>query len=202
MKRIKVIILVSLLQLNILSILLLFLSYFYPTMGLNSLLLYLYALAIPYIYYVLHTSIAQKKLFQEAAGMFPLPVKNAKYHRSRLDEAEALQIIGHLKNTISSEKLFLDPELTLQQIVVRLKVPSYKISQSLSQSANQSFYELVNGYRIDRAKELLLDPNKRHFTILAIAFEAGFNSKSTFNNAFKKATGLTPSQFLKRTEAA
>ena len=56
----------------------------------------------------------------------------------------------------------------------------------------------MNGYRIEEAKKLLLDPKNKNFTILSVGFEAGFNSKTTFNTVFKKFTGLTPTEFRDR----
>jgi AraC-like DNA-binding protein len=66
----------------------------------------------------------------------------------------------------------------------------------LSELAGNNFYDFINGYRIMEAKRLLLDPSKRHYTVLAIAFESGFNSKTTFNKVFRKVTGLTPTEFV------
>jgi AraC-like DNA-binding protein len=60
---------------------------------------------------------------------------------------------------------------------------------------NKTFYDLVNGYRVEEAKRLLLDPKSKNNKILAIAFDSGFNSKTTFNTVFKKFTGFTPSDF-------
>ena len=60
---------------------------------------------------------------------------------------------------------------------------------------NKNFYDLINGYGIEEAKRLLLNPRNRNYTILSIGFEAGFNSKTTFNPVFKKFTGLTPTEF-------
>jgi AraC-like DNA-binding protein len=62
----------------------------------------------------------------------------------------------------------------------------------------KNFYDLVNGYRVEEAKRLLLDPKNTNYTILSVGFEAGFNSKTTFNTVFKKFTGLTPTDFRKK----
>jgi AraC-like DNA-binding protein len=59
----------------------------------------------------------------------------------------------------------------------------------------KNFYDLVNGYRVEEAKRLLLDPKSFNYTILSVGFEAGFNSKTTFNTVFKKFTGLSPTEF-------
>ena len=67
---------------------------------------------------------------------------------------------------------------------------------------NKNFYDLVNGCRVEEAKRLLLDPKNKNYTILSIGFEAGFNSKTTFNTIFKKFTGLTPTEYKDRQKQA
>ena len=104
------------------------------------------------------------------------------------------------------EKLYLETELTLQELADRVGAPAYQISQAINEGLNKNFYDLINAYRVDEAKQLLLNPTNSNFTILSVAFEAGFNSKTTFNTVFKKFTGLTPSDFraqrkLEMTEA-
>ena len=69
------------------------------------------------------------------------------------------------------------------------------LSQIINERLNKNFFELVNAHRIKEAKKRLLDPDAEPLTILAIAFEVGFNSKSAFNAAFKKYTRMTPTQF-------
>lgn len=120
-----------------------------------------------------------------------------KYQKSRLSDAESKRIVERVIKAIEQEKLYLDPELTLQDLAAKSGEPSYMISQSLNLSLGKNFYELVNGYRVDTAKRLLLNPDKRNLTILSIGFEAGFNSKTTFNSVFKKFTGHTPSEYMK-----
>ena len=78
-----------------------------------------------------------------------------------------------------------------------LSVPQHHLSQILNEKLNQNFFDFVNNYRIQEAKKLLVSPDGGLLTILAIAEEVGFNSKSAFNNAFKKVTNTTPSEFRK-----
>jgi len=59
----------------------------------------------------------------------------------------------------------------------------------------KSFYDVINSYRVEEAKRLLLDEKNRNYTILSVGFEAGFNSKTTFNPVFKKFTGVTPTEY-------
>jgi len=87
--------------------------------------------------------------------------------------------------------------LQLQNLADYLGIPSYQLSQIINTELQQNFYELINSLRIAEAKHRLIDPTNQHITILAIAYDVGFNSKSTFNTAFKKYTKMTPSQFKK-----
>jgi AraC-like DNA-binding protein len=74
---------------------------------------------------------------------------------------------------------------------------SRDLSVLINQNLHQHFFDFINEYRINAAKEILRNPSKKEFTILEILYEAGFNSKYSFNTAFKKHTGLTPTQFRK-----
>jgi AraC-like DNA-binding protein len=130
------------------------------------------------------------------------PAEKAKYQRNRLGDADAKRIVDNAIAAIENEELYLEPELTLQQLADAIRETPYRVSQALNQSAGKSFYELVNTYRVARAKELLTDERKQHLTVLSIAFEAGFNSKTTFNNVFKKFTGNTPSEYMKQHRVA
>ncbi|MCS3795627.1 helix-turn-helix domain-containing protein [Niastella sp. OAS944] len=99
---------------------------------------------------------------------------------------------------MEEEKLYQEAELTLQQVAGKLQVPAYQVSQALNEGMMKSFYEVVNNYRVEDAKRLLLDEKSSNHTILSIGFEAGFNSKTTFNTVFKKFTGLTPTEFREK----
>lgn len=94
-------------------------------------------------------------------------------------------------------KIYQDPALSLENISERLNISSNYLSQLVNKLSGQSFPEYVNGFRIKDAQAKLIDPEYTHYTILSIAMESGFNSKSAFYNAFKKKTGMSPSQFKK-----
>ena len=96
---------------------------------------------------------------------------------------------------MKDEKLYQEPQLTLQNLADKIEVPSYQLSQAINEGMNMNFYDLVNSYRVEEAKRLLLDEKNKNLTILSVGFEAGFNSTTTFNTVFKKFTGLTPAEF-------
>ena len=110
-------------------------------------------------------------------------------------------ITSRVIELMEKEKYYQEPELTLQNLADKLHVPAYQVSQAINEGLKKNFYDLVNGYRIEEAKRLLLDPNNNNYTILSVGFEAGFNSKTTFNTVFKKFTGLTPTEFRSNWQA-
>ena len=102
-----------------------------------------------------------------------------------------------LKKYMIDEKPFLDPALTIQDISKKMNVPVRELSVLINHQLRQHFYDFVNTYRIENAMAILKDPAKSKVTILEILYEVGFNSKSSFNTAFKKHTGTTPTEFRK-----
>ncbi len=120
-----------------------------------------------------------------------------KYEHSSLRERDISRHKDNLINYLEQEKPYTEPDLKLQDLADHLNIPSYQLSQIINTEIQQNFYDLINSYRIADAKQRLLDPKSQNITIIAIAYDVGFNSKSTFNNAFKKYTKMTPSQFKK-----
>lgn len=102
-----------------------------------------------------------------------------------------------LKKYMIDEKPFLDPALTIQDISKKMNVPVRELSVLINHQLRQHFYDFVNTYRIENAMAILKDPAKSKVSILEILYEVGFNSKSSFNTAFKKHTGTTPTEFRK-----
>ncbi len=98
------------------------------------------------------------------------------------------------------DKPYLEPELTLEQLASRLSLKPRTLSQAINDILRQNFFDFVNHYRIDEAKNLLTNPKDKKITVLEILYQVGFNSKSSFNTLFKKYTGLTPTEFRKEQE--
>jgi AraC-like DNA-binding protein len=120
-----------------------------------------------------------------------------KYMHSGLNEAESDRIIRDLKKFMKDERPFLDPKLTLAGLANQLGTSPNRLSQVLNSELGVTFYDFINDYRIEEVKQQLINPEKSHITLLGIALESGFNSKSSFNKLFKEKTGQTPSQFKK-----
>lgn len=105
--------------------------------------------------------------------------------------------IEKIQQFMKAEEPFLDASLTLQKLAKQLQIPSRELSELINQQIGKHFFDFVNEYRIEKAKKLLTDTSKKKLTVLEILYEVGFNSKSSFNTAFKKHVGLTPTQFRK-----
>jgi len=96
---------------------------------------------------------------------------------------------------MEEQKPYREPELTLTSLAKQVKISRNQLSELINNDIGSNFYDFVNKYRVDEVKLLMNDPKCKDFTILAIAYDAGFPSKSTFNSVFKKFTGLTPSAY-------
>ena len=107
------------------------------------------------------------------------------------------QYVQKLNACMKSEKPYINSELTLDALSEMTSIPPRHLSKVLNEELNQNFFDFINRYRVDEAKQLLKTSRYQNYTILAVAFEAGFNSKSTFNLIFKKYTQKTPSQYRK-----
>jgi AraC-like DNA-binding protein len=93
--------------------------------------------------------------------------------------------------------LYQNPELTLSEVAKKLESNSSVISRAINQGFSMNFNDFINTYRINAVKEMFANNKHKKSTLLGIAYDCGFNSKATFNRAFKKNTGFTPKEFLK-----
>jgi ligand-binding sensor domain-containing protein/AraC-like DNA-binding protein len=119
-----------------------------------------------------------------------------KYEKVRLDSESAERYLKKLLDFMESEKPYLDPNITLHKLSKEIIIPGHYLSQVINAKLNKNFYDFINFYRIEEAKRILTN-SKNNFTILEVAFEVGFNSKSAFNRAFNKYVKMTPSHFKK-----
>jgi AraC-like DNA-binding protein len=120
-----------------------------------------------------------------------------KYLKSGLKKDKASKIYNELKNLIDNEKLYTNPELSLIDIATILKVHPNNLSQVINTFEEKNFYDYINNKRVDHFIELVKNTENKKFTLLSIAFDSGFNSKSSFNKHFKKATNKTPTEYIK-----
>ena len=119
----------------------------------------------------------------------------ARYERSGLGADEAAQLEARLRAVMEHAAPWKESELTLADLAGRLETTPHKLSEVLNGRLGQTFYDFVNGYRVREVQRRIELGDARRLKMLAIALDAGFASKSTFNDAFKKQTGHTPSAY-------
>ncbi len=123
--------------------------------------------------------------------------RQAEYTRN-ISEPDILRYSHQLTTLMESERPHLDTELTLGKLAERLDIKPKDLTVVLNHGLKKNFYDFINEYRVNTAREKLADPSCRHLTILAIAYDSGFNSKSSFNAIFKKHVLMTPNQYKKQ----
>ncbi len=124
--------------------------------------------------------------------------KQLKYPRSSMTDQEATNIIQKIELIMKNEEPYLEESFRLEGLANLIGIPSHQLSQALNQFYQTSFTDLVNQYRIEKAKSLLSPSSLKHLTIEAIAYEVGFSSRATFYRAFKKFNGISPSAFIQQ----
>ncbi len=120
-----------------------------------------------------------------------------KYERSSLTKEEAGKLLKTLEEFMMINKPYLDPELTLPDLAGMIKVNRNHLSQVINLELNENFNDYINKFRVEEIKKYFTDQDKQNLKILALAYDAGFNSKASFNTIFKKVTGITPSEYRK-----
>ncbi|MGO9410158.1 MAG: helix-turn-helix domain-containing protein [Spirochaetia bacterium] len=123
------------------------------------------------------------------------PAADAREGRTVVQAVEAAGIKARLVRAMETEELYLNPELRLSDLVGRLGVTRNQLSYVINKHLGKNFYDFVNEYRIRRVLRLMNEQTYDDKKIIAMAFDAGFNSKPAFNAVFKKYTGLTPSAY-------
>lgn len=140
--------------------------------------------------YIVYRGLKQHEIF---SGIEEKP----KYEKSTLTERDSKHHLTKLKSYMERNKPFLNPCLTIHELAKSLSIKSRHLSQVINGQLNQSFFDFINKYRVEESKRYILNPSNDHMTILQVIFEVGFNSKTAFNRAFKKHTGMTPTEFKK-----
>lgn len=160
-------------------------------------------MAIPLLlfsYWMGYYTINQKDLYYNVSKDFEIesviPEPN-RYRNSKLTEANKRAYAATIEEFMSMEKPHLNNELTLTSMANKLDMKPIHLSQVLNEEFQENFYAFINRHRIVESQRLLKDIRYRNYSIQAIAFEAGFNSLSTFNKAFKEIVGKSPSVYQK-----
>jgi AraC-like DNA-binding protein len=154
--------------------------------------IYVFVIAVTY------AALGQSRL-QFVSDWQPAPA-NGKYSRSGLRDDSAQYYLDKLNKLMASERHYLESDLSLQSLAEHLKMSPHHLSQVLNEKLKMNFYDYINHQRVNHAKHLLVqEPQK---SITDIAFESGYNSKNSFNNAFKRHAGMTPSEYRRTTSGS
>lgn len=119
-----------------------------------------------------------------------------KYEKSGLSQDQAGKIYEHLVTVMTNQKLFTESELTLAGLAKTMDIHPNHLSQVINSYEGKNFYDYINFYRVEEFRKLASLPDNRNYTLLSMAYECGFNSKTSFNRNFKKVTGFSPSEYL------
>ncbi|WP_162340834.1 helix-turn-helix domain-containing protein [Cyclobacterium salsum] len=138
-------------------------------------------------------SVYQKRIF----ALPNPPVRAFKRNSAELSEADAINYLQILEGFMETESPFLDPSLSLRSLANQLEMHPNQLSWLLNEKLGKNFNAYINGFRVAHFIKLLADPRNATISLIGLAYESGFNSKTVFNTVFKKETGMTPKEFHK-----
>lgn len=166
----------------------------------ESLNIYINVFFLAVVYLVAYHAIRQKEIFPKG-----LPIKETAHllhdvvgqsaKNKLMTEQELIRLKEMVLSLMEKEKPYLDSELNLVGLADQLHISGHQLSYLLNTGFGENFFYFINKYRVQKAKELLKSPKYDQLTILAVGFDSGFNSKTSFNTTFKKMTSYTPSQY-------
>jgi AraC-like DNA-binding protein len=136
--------------------------------------------------------------FAEQNELTGKPSSPLKANANPEEKSEKEKIVQTVFQYVQTNKPYLDPELTLNQLASQLSLKPRILSQAINEIRQQTFFDFINHFRIDEATRLLTNPKDKKITILEVLYKVGFNSKSSFNTLFKKYTGITPTEFRQK----
>ncbi len=159
------------------------------------------------IYYVAYHSVRQREIYpfseesrEEIISLDDEP-DPGQPKKKIISDDEIIEFKTRLNQFMIHRKPFLDPDMNLVKLAELFGTTSHRLSYIINTGFNKNFFNFINAYRIDEAKSMLLDPKMEQYSVLGVAFEAGFNSKTSFNKTFKQFTGVTPTDFKKSSPA-
>ena len=147
------------------------------------------------VIYIAQAALLNSQVFKHKTFMLN-KISMSKYLNSSLTESLSKELKQELIKLFKVDKVYRDCNLNLETLSKKLNTTRHNTSQIINEHFGMNFFELVNKFRIKDAVKLLENANNENVNIIDIAYEVGFNNKVTFNKAFKKATTLTPTQFI------
>lgn len=191
------------LSILMLSIIVTFYNIFFTSLPLN---VFINFFLLVIIFFIAYNSSKQKEIFPLNENQLKEIVsieeeQSDDLKRKLISDIELVKFKSRLSELMNDQKPFLDSELNLIKLADLSSITPHQLSYIINAGFNENFFQYINTYRVKKAKELLLNEEMNKLSILGIAFESGFNSKTSFNTTFKKITGQTPTEFKKRSPA-
>lgn len=157
------------------------------------------------IFFVALNTLKQKEIFLLNESERNLIIKTeyqTTTQKKKIVSNENLEVLKlKLIDLMETKKPYLDTDITLLKLAELINITPHQLSYVINKGFNENFFLFVNRYRIERVKELLLSKEYKHMSILGIAYESGFNSKTSFNTTFKKISSQTPTEFKKNSSS-
>ncbi len=178
-------------------------QFFPDLMGMNVLGDLTTVIAVILIYAMGYLGLRQPAIFTQAFVSKQPAIEDSveqsveKYHRSGLDKETSRVFLDELTAHMEAYKPYLEGDLVLPQLAQQLGISANYLSQIINEQLKVNFYDFINGYRVQEARRLMRKAGQKNTNILTLALDSGFNSKSAFYTAFKKATSMTPTQYRK-----
>ena len=132
--------------------------------------------------------------------IFKISLDEKKYKGSSLTDEDIIRLGGQLDKVMKEQKPYLNPKLTKLDLAKLTDINTSNLSRVINEGFNKNFFDFVNAYRVEEFIRLVKENNHTNYTFLAIAEKVGFNSKTTFNTAFKKLTNVSPRVYFKSTD--
>jgi AraC-like DNA-binding protein len=152
--------------------------------------------AVPYVLGpVFYSLIAYGVSYLAIKNGYIVKLDQQKYKTTAVGNDEANELFDTINTLFENKELYKNPEITLGSLSKLLNETPQRISMVINVKAGVNFNHYINGFRVRKAAEMLLDPACQKYKIASIAYEVGFNSLNSFNNSFKKETGHTPSSY-------
>lgn len=145
------------------------------------------------IYLIAYSGYVQPAVFE--GFQWNEPAAPTKYKNSGLTPEASRSLLQNLELLMREERMYHDAEISLDKLAARLSASKHHVSQVINEQLGTSFFEYVNQLRVEEAKNLLAETTRSDFHVIEIAYLVGFNNKVSFNAAFKKATGMTPTEY-------
>jgi len=170
----------------------------------ESLSIYINLFFVAVVYLVAFYSLRQKEIYPQGIELSDIVSNNTLIEQQTdvpkvkvIEDADLHQLKEKLLRLMELEKPYLNSELNLVKLAEQMNLTTHQLSYLINNAMGENFFNFINRYRVRKAKELLKNSDYDHLNVLVIAYESGFNSKTSFNNTFKKMTNYTPTEYRK-----